>query len=54
MVLRLSVIVQVSSFIQGADGVTRFQRLPFEAMERRAEIVEHGRKVAVQGRTTAD
>ena len=35
-------------------GVTRFQRLPLEAMERRAEIVEHGRKVAVQGRTTAD
>jgi hypothetical protein len=28
--------------------------LPVEAMERRAEIVEHGREVAGQGGTTAD
>jgi hypothetical protein len=37
-----------------AAGVALFRRLPVEAMERRAEIVEHGRKIAVQGGTTAD
>jgi hypothetical protein len=31
-----------------------FQGLPVEAMKRRAEIVEHGRKVTVQGGATAD
>jgi hypothetical protein len=32
----------------------RFQWRPVEATERRAEIVEHGREVTVQGSTTAD
>jgi hypothetical protein len=34
--------------------VTWFLGLPVEAIERRAEIVEHGRKVAIQCGTTAD
>jgi hypothetical protein len=35
-------------FVTGSFG------LPVEAMKRRAEIVEHGRKITVQGGTTAD
>jgi hypothetical protein len=34
--------------------VTKFLGLPVEAVERRAEIVEHGRKITVQGGPTAD
>ena len=82
MVLRLSVIVQVSSFnsvcgwrrslrltrfsvrepvstslenaLDGSSRVFWALGLPLEAIERRAEIVEHGGKVAVQCGTTAD
>jgi hypothetical protein len=34
--------------------VSKFLGLPVEAVERRAEIVKHGRKIAVQCRTSAD
>jgi hypothetical protein len=65
MVLRLSVIVQVSSFSSGFGGalllsvagkvhVSGARRWwPVEAMKRRAEIFEHGFKAAVQGSTAA-
>jgi len=35
-------------------GVARFRGLPLEAMKRRTEIVEHGRKITIQGGTAAD
>jgi hypothetical protein len=54
MVLRLSVIVQVSSFKSVCGLRHAVHWLPVEAMERRAEIIEHGGKVAIQCRTTAD
>jgi hypothetical protein len=60
MVLRLSCIVQVSSFNSvgglrlAAACIGLFRRLPLEAMQRRAEIVEHGREVTRECGTTAD
>jgi hypothetical protein len=73
MVLRLSVIVQVSSFKCGcgsrfllracrrleASGHAgfrrlRLRRLPIEAVQRRAEVVEHHREIALERDTTAD
>ena len=54
MVLRLSVI-RVPSFNSGCGARSPVAgRLPVEAMERRAKIVEHGREVAGQRVTTAD
>jgi hypothetical protein len=41
-----------NAFWQSRHGV--FFRLPLEAMQRRAEIVAHGREVAGQCGTTAD
>jgi hypothetical protein len=59
MVLRFSSIVQGLVIHVGlATWVARFRLgsfgLPVEAMKRRTEIVEHGRKITVQGGTTAD
>jgi hypothetical protein len=59
MVLRLSDIVQGLVIHVGlATCVARFRYkvfgLPVEAMKRRTEIVEHGRKITIQGGTTAD
>jgi hypothetical protein len=57
MVLRLSVIGVVSSFSSVFGWPARYSGsvgLPVEAVERRAEIVEHGGKVAVQCGPTAD
>jgi len=55
MVLRLSVIVQVSSFSSGrAAGAANVGGLPIEATQRRAEIVKHGGEVGRERGTTAD
>jgi hypothetical protein len=65
--LRLSVIVQVSSFNSGCGSEAMVkarrrqtwmsrtcQRGPVEPVERRAEVVEHSCKAAVQGSATTD
>src|ERR1041385_5709298 len=55
MVLRLSVIVQVSSFSSGRAAVAANVRgLPLEATQCRAEIVKHGGEVGSERGATAD
>jgi hypothetical protein len=59
MVLRLSVIVQVLVVqfglrLASSGRVMRLLGLPVEATQRRAEVVKHDGKVAIQRRTTAD
>jgi hypothetical protein len=58
MVLRLSVIVSRSRHsirVPARAGIFgRFCRLPVEAKQRLAKIVEHGRKVAMQRRAPPD